>query len=268
MSDRVSFTIGDDAGGEVVLTRPDKLNAMDQALFDGLHDAAAAARDAIADGTVRAVLLRAEGRAFSAGLDVSLFGQQASGEMPADEWIAALQQAFTGLEDLEVPVVAAVQGVAYGGGCQLALAAHLRVAAADAELALLEVNWALIPDLGGLTRLPRLIGISRAADMAMTGRKVDARTALDWGLVDRVVDEGGDVRAVAHALAAQLAAGPTVAIGAVPALLRRSATTERDAMLAAERAHQQHCLSSPDFVEAATAAMQGRSPRFTGRRGG
>ena len=264
MSDRVVFTTDDDGVGTVTLNRPDKLNAMDQGIFDGLHDAAAQARAAIEAGTVRAVLVRGEGRAFSSGLDVSLFGQQAAGDKPADEWIAWLQQAFTGLEDLPVPVVAAVQGVAFGGGCQLALAAHLRVAAPDAQIALLEARWALVPDLGGLTRLPRVVGISRATDMAMTARKVDAETALAWGLVDRVLPQEGFDDA-ARAFVAELAAGPTTAIGAVPGLLRQSVVSSREEMLAAERAYQQRCLASADFVEAATAAMQGRPPAFTGR---
>lgn len=263
MSDRVTFTVGSDHVGVLTLNRPDKLNAMDHALFQGLHDATAQARAAITAGECRAVLVRAEGRAFSSGLDVSLFGQQAGGDRPTDDWIADLQQAFTGVEDLTVPVVAAIQGAAFGGGCQLALAAHLRLATPDAQLALLEARWALIPDLGGLTRLPRIIGISRATDMAITARTVDAATALAWGLVDAVIEEE-DFQAAARAYTARLAAGPTLATGAVPALLRRSFTTDRDEMLAAERAHQQQCLSSADFVEAATAAAQGRAPDFRG----
>ncbi|CAN5290694.1 2-(1,2-epoxy-1,2-dihydrophenyl)acetyl-CoA isomerase PaaG [soil metagenome] len=264
MSDRVIFRVAEDRVGVVVLNRPDKLNALDLAMFEGLHDAAAQARSAIEEGTCRAVLLSAEGRAFSSGLDVSLFGGQAGGDYPTDEWIAGLQLAFTAWEDLRVPVVAAVQGAAFGGGCQLALAAHLRVVAPDAQIALLEADWALIPDLGGLTRLPRLIGLGRATDMAITARRVAAQTALAWGLVDAVLEDE-DFAAAAHAFAARLAAGPTLAIGAVPALLRQSFVTDRDEMLAAERAYQQHCLRSGDFVEAATAAFQRRPPQFSGR---
>ena len=264
MSDRVVFEAAEDGVGTVTLNRPDKLNAMDQGVFDGLHEATDRAREAIEAGTVRAVLVRAEGRAFSSGLDISLFGQQASGDKPADDWIAYLQQAFTGLEDLRVPVVAAIRGVAFGAGCQLALAAHMRLAAPDAELSLLEAKWALVPDLGGLTRLPRVVGLGRAADMSMTARRVDADTALAWGLVDRVLP-AEDFEATSRAFVAELAAGPTVAIGAVPGLLRRSYRAQREDMLAAERQHQQACLSSADFVEAATAAMQRRSPEFTGR---
>ncbi len=263
MSDRVTFTAGDDHVGVVMLNRADKLNAMDKDLFDGLHAATAQAADAAATGDVRAVLIAGDGRAFSAGLDVSLFGSQLS-EAPEDAWIAHLQQAFTGLEDLPVPVVAAVHGAAFGGGCQLALAAHLRLAAPDLQMGLLEARWAIIPDLGGLTRLPRLIGMSRATDMAMTARIIDASTALAWGLVDAVVEDD-DFLGAARAYTARLAGGPTLAIGAVPGLLRQSFVTGRDEMLAAERAYQQTCLRSADFVEAATAAYERRDPTFTGR---
>jgi enoyl-CoA hydratase/carnithine racemase len=260
---RVAFESGDDGVGVVTLDRADKLNAMDAATFDDLHRVAAEAAEAARAGRVRAVLLIGAGRAFSAGLDVSLFGSQL-GELPSEDWIAHLQQAFTGFEDLPVPVVAAVRGVAIGAGCQLALAAHLRVAAPDASLGLLEARWALIPDLGGTYRLPRLVGLSRATDLAMSGRTVDAETALGWGLVDAVLD-GEDFPAQARAYAARLASGPTVATGALPRLLRESLVGDRDEVLAAERQAQLSCLASDDFKEAVRAAMVSEEPDFRGR---
>jgi enoyl-CoA hydratase/carnithine racemase len=100
--------------------------------------------------------------------------------------------------------------------------------------------------------------------MAMTARRIDADTALQWGLVDHLLPQE-DFDAAAYAHVRRLAAGPTRAIGAVPGLLRKSFDTPRDEMLAAERRYQRHCLTSADFIEAATAAMQGRPPEFTGR---
>jgi enoyl-CoA hydratase/carnithine racemase len=260
---RVTFDVGSDAVGVVRLTRPAKLNALDATTFEGLHAACAAVSGAIADGTVRAVLLIGEGRAFSAGLDVTMFGAQLD-EVPSDAWIDSLQRAFTGFEDLPVPTVAAVHGVAIGAGCQLALAAHLRVAAPETTLGLLEARWALIPDLGGTYRLPRLIGLSRATDLAMTGRTIDAATALAWGLVDAVLD-GADFPGQARAYTARLAAGPTRAIGGVPALMRRSLEGERDGVLAAERTAQVSCLRSEDFKEAVRAGVTREEPVFRGR---
>ena len=272
MSDRVTFEVGEDKVGVVTLNRPDKLNALDRGVFEGLHDAAGQARAAAADGAVKAVLLRGAGRAFSSGLDVSLFGEMASGEPSLaeagggtqDGMIAWLQQAFTAWEDLPVPTVAAVRGVALGGGCQLAAACHLRVAAPDASIGVLEVKWAIIPDLGGTYRLPRLVGLSRAIDMAMSARQVDARTALAWGLVDAVLEDD-DFDAAARAYAAALAAGPTLAQSGAARLMRESLDRTREDALAAERATQAGCLTSADFGEAVMAAMERRAPDFTGR---
>lgn len=263
----VTFEAGEDAVGVVTLNRPEKLNALTIEVFEGLHAAAHAAKKAAEGGTVRSVLLIGAGRAFCAGLDVALFGEQAGGGGFDDERIAWLQQAFTGFEDLAVPTVAAVRGVAIGGGCQLALAGHLRIVAPDARLGLLEARWGLIPDLGGTYRLPRLVGLSRATDLAISGRTVDAPTALAWGLADAIL-AGEDFAVEARRYAATLAAGPTVASGALPALLRASLTADRAAVLAAERAAQRACLASHDFAEAVAAAAEGRTPRFNGRRNG
>lgn len=260
----VTFAVGDDAVGVVTLTRPEKLNAMNEAVFAGLHDAAAAARKAAADGAVRAVLVIGAGRAFSAGLDVALFAEQAAGRPFHDDRVAWLQQSFTGLEDLTVPTVAAVRGVALGGGCQLALACHLRVAAPDARIGLLETRWGILPDLGATYRLPRLVGLGRATDLAVSGRIIEAGTAADWGLVDAVLDDA-DFAAAARAYVARLAAGPTLATGALPALLRASFAADRETVLAAERAAQQRCLASADFAAAARAGAHGREPHFQGR---
>lgn len=263
MSARVTFEVGDDHVGVVTLDRPDTLNAMDHATFEGLHDAAARAAAAAEESRCRAVLVTGAGRAFSAGLDVGLFGELA-GETPSDEHIAWLQQAFTGLEELPVPTVAALRGAAIGAGCQLAIACHLRVAAPDLRLGVREARWGLVPDLGGTYRLPRLIGLSRAIDLAVSARDVDADTALSWGLVDAVLD-GGDFSAQARGYAARLATGPTVATGALPRLMRDGLTATREQALAAERRAQVACLSSVDFAEAVAAALDGRQPRFSGR---
>jgi enoyl-CoA hydratase/carnithine racemase len=261
----VTFDVRDDAVGVVTLNRPDKLNAMSYEVFEALHRAAEDAATAAAAGDCRAVMVIGAGRAFSAGLDVSLFAEQASGQAPDDDHIAYLQQAFTVFEDLPVPTVAAVKGVAIGGGCQLALACHLRIAAPDATFGLLEARWGLIPDLGATWRLPRVVGLSRATDLAMSGRTIDALTATAWGLVDAVAEESDDFESWALGYVAQLAAGPTVALGAVPALMRDSFRRDRDTVLAAERSAQQRCLASADFREAATAGMEGRKPHFSGR---
>ncbi|MBA3373963.1 MAG: enoyl-CoA hydratase/isomerase family protein [Actinomycetota bacterium] len=264
----VTFEVGEDHVGVVTLNRPAKLNAMDAAMFDGLTAAAAQAAAAIADRQCRAVVVTGAGRAFSAGLDVSLFAGQAAGHAPDDEAIAGMQQAFTAFEDLAVPTLAAVRGVALGAGCQLALACHLRVGATDADFGLLEARWGLIPDLGATWRLPRIVGLSRATDMAMTARRIAAPTALSWGLLDAVLGdagEPGEFATAARTFAVRLARSPTVATGAVAGLMRGSFAAGREQALLAERQAQQRCLASADFVEAVRAGGQRRDAAFEGK---
>lgn len=263
MSDAVTFDLTDDAVGAVRINRPNKLNAMNDDVFGGLHVAAAQAADAAAAGRCRAVLVTGVGRAFSAGLDVALFGRQASGAPPSDDEISHMQQAFTAFEDLTVPTVAAVKGPTLGAGAQLALACHLRVSAGDLSFGLLEAKWGLLPDLGGTWRLPRLVGLGRATDLAVTARTIDAETAARWGIVNVVLDDA-DFDAAAHAYVAAIANGPSTALGAIPKLMRDSLAGDRQAVLAAERQAQQRCLASADFREAAMAGLERRPPSFTG----
>lgn len=263
MVQRVRFEVTPQHVGVVTLDRPDKLNAMDGAMFEGLHEAAEACVESTRAGAVRAVLVIGAGRAFSAGLDLALFGEQVD-EPPSDEWIAWLQQAFTGFEDLPVPTVAAVKGVALGAGFQLALACHLRVVAPGATFGLLEARWGLIPDLGGTYRLPRLIGLGHATDLAVSGRTIATEKAAAWGLADAVLDVG-DFDAAALDYATRLANGPTVASGALPGLLRENLLRSREEALAAERRAQLACLSSQDFREVVKAASEAREPDFRGR---
>lgn len=261
---RVRFEIGDDHVGLVTLNRPDKRNAMDGETFEGLHGAVGQAHAAAERGQCRAVLIAGAGSAFSAGFDVRLFADHAKGDGVDDDRIAWLQQAFTGFEDLPVPTVAALRGAALGAGCQLALACHLRVAAPDLQIGVREARWGLVPDLGGTYRLPRLVGLSRAIDLAVSTRDIGAETALAWGLVDAVLD-GDRFDQQARAYTARLAAGATMALGTIPRLMRDGLGTDRSTALAAERQAQAACLRSTDFTEATAAAAEGRQVRFTGR---
>lgn len=263
MSEVVTFELGDDHVGVVTLNRPDKLNAMDDGVFRGLHAAAGEAADAARAGTCRAVLVLGAGRAFSAGLDVSLFGEQLSEGVPSDEHIAWLQQAFTGFEELPVPTVAAVRGPTLGGGCQLAIACHLRVAAPDARIGLAEARWGLVPDLGGTYRLPRLVGLGRATELVLTARRFDAEEALASGFAQLALSHE-DPQGEAHAYAARLAAGPG-ALRRGPRLLRENLARDRSTALAAEAAAQIACMDGHDFGEAVAAHLEERAPTFVGR---
>jgi enoyl-CoA hydratase/carnithine racemase len=251
----------DDGVAVVTLNRPDVLNAMDRDVFSELRDAA---RRAAAEPAVRALVLTGEGRAFSSGLDTSLFASGMGGGSPLSLDIASLQECFTVYESIGVPTIAAINGLALGGGIQLAAACDLRVAAEDAELAVYEIRWGIIPDLGGTQRLPRLIGLGRAKELILTGRKIGAAEALAWGLVNRVVP-AERVREEAMTWARELAAGPPLALSAAKRLAGSAFDAPVPSGLEREAMINRRLLASDDFREAVVARFEKRNPRFTAR---
>jgi enoyl-CoA hydratase/carnithine racemase len=251
----------DGAVAIVTIDRPEVLNAIDRDVFDGLHDAATRAS---ADPEIRALVLTGAGRAFSSGLDTSLFASGIGAGSPLMLDIGALQRCFSIYEECRVPTIAAIRGVALGGGIQLAVACDLRVASEDAELGVYEIRWGIIPDLGGTQRLPRVVGVGRAKELVLTGRRIGAREALEWGLVNRVVSNESLVDD-ALAWGRELAAGPPLAVSAA----KRLATSAFDAPIAAglerEAMINRRLLSTDDFREAVVARFEKRAPRFTAR---
>jgi enoyl-CoA hydratase/carnithine racemase len=259
MAETVRYRV-DEQVATVTLDRPEKLNALDREMFGALERAAARAAG---DPAVRAVVVTGVGRAFSAGLDVAEFGAMADAE-DADRVIGDLQRAIMAFELLPKPVVAAVNGLAVGGGLQLAIACDLRVASEAAEFAAWEMRWAIVPDLGGTERLPRLVGLGRAKELCFTGRQVGAAEALQIGLVNRVVP-AAELPAAAADLAGGLASGPTLALGlAKQALNEAFDRSPAEGMAAAKRA-QRLTFASADHAEARAAFAERRPPRFTGR---
>lgn len=268
MSDEVVSYEVVDRVAHVTIERPEVRNAMNTAVFEQLAERA---EQAAADPEAGAVLVAGRGGTFSSGLDVSLFGSagadgsdgsDGSGSDPGVEGIGRLQAAFTAYEELDKPTIAAVEGYCFGAGIQLAAACHLRAVAPDAQLAVMEARWALVPDLGGSYRLPRLIGLGRATEMTMTARRVDAEEARAIGLAELTL-EGPDPGAAAHDIAARFAAAPG-SVRRAPRLLRENLGRDRQVALRAEAETQLACLRGPDFAEAVAAAMEGRSPSFGG----
>lgn len=243
----------------ITLNRPEKLNAMDRETFALLEEAAG---KAASDPAVRAVLLTGAGRAFSSGLDVAEFARPLDLD-EAERMVAELQRAISSVERLPKPVVAAVNGLAGGGGLQLAIACDLRIAADTAEFAAWEMRWAILPDLGGTERLPRLVGLGLAKEMVFTGRQVGAEEALRRGLVNRVVPAAALAREAAE-LAAGLASGPTLALGLAKAALNAAFDRSAEEGMAAVREAQRLTLASRDHAEARAAFLERRPPRFTG----
>ena len=244
----------------VTLDRPEKLNAMDRRMFGELEAAAARAAD---DPAVRALVVTGAGRAFSSGLDVAEFAAM-SDPAAAERVVTDIQRAISAFELLPKPVVAAVNGLAFGGGLQLAIACDLRLASDRAEFASMEMRWAIVPDMGGTERLPRLVGLGRAKELIFTGRPVGADEALRIGLVNRVVP-AHDLATEAAELAGGLASGPTLALGlAKQALNEAFERSAADGLEAARRA-QRRTFASSDHAEAKAAFAERRPPRFGGQ---
>ncbi|HJT37327.1 MAG TPA: enoyl-CoA hydratase-related protein [Actinomycetota bacterium] len=259
MSDKVRYEVSGSVA-TVTITRPEVRNAMDMDVFGALADAGARAG---ADRSVRAVVVAGAGQNFSSGIDTSVFTAGGNGS-PSSIDIGRLQSAFTIFESIPKPTIAAVAGPTFGAGLQLAIACDFRVAAADTELSVMEVRWGILPDLGGTQRLPRMIGLGRAKELAMTARRVGANEALQIGLVNKVVAVGEHI---AHAAewARELAAGPPLALAAIKRLMNGAFDTPVREGLDREATAQRRILASSDFIEAVTARVQKREPHFEAR---
>lgn len=260
---RVSVTI-EDGIAEVTLTRPDKLNAFDMAMFDALS----AAGDRLAgEQGLRAVVLRGEGRAFCAGIDIATLGSFAANldslrqeivSPPGGRAANRFQHPCTVWADLKVPVIAAVQGVCFGAGMQLALGADIRIAAPDAQFSIMESRWGLIPDMGLTKLLPPLMRADQALELILTARQVPAPEAQALGLVTRLADDPlAAARDTARAIAVR---SPEAAQGAKA--LVRAAWPGGDAHLALEARLQAAIIGSENQMEAVMAGMQKRAPSF------
>lgn len=244
----------------ITINRPAKLNALNRALVAELGDAVAAAG---ADSAVRAVVITGAGeKAFVAGADIAEF----VGLSPADAQAMARagQAVFETVAALSKPVLAAVNGFALGGGCELALACHMRVASTTARFGQPEGKLGLIPGYGGTQRLARLVGRGRALELLLTGGTVDATAALAWGLVNRVV-EPGDLKSAAQRLAEETGAVSPFAAARCLEAVRIGLDLPLASGQEVEAALFGLCAASEDMREGTAAFLEKRPPRFTGR---
>jgi enoyl-CoA hydratase/carnithine racemase len=221
-----------------------------------------AARGVAADGAVRAVVVWGGERIFAAGADVKAMAAFGPEEIAPD--VGALERACRDLEAIPKPVVAAINGFALGGGCEVALACDLRFAAEDARLGQPEIRLGIIPGAGGTQRLPRLVGLARARDLVLSGRQVDAAEALAIGLVDRVVPAGA-VYAEALAQARRFASGPTLAYAAAKRALAAATGGDLARGLEVEREVFVSLFATSDQKEGMRAFLEKRDPSFEGR---
>jgi enoyl-CoA hydratase/carnithine racemase len=243
----------------IVLNRPEKRNAFNGDLVLAVGAALRAAAD---DPAVRCVVLRGAGPVFSAGMDVGALAGAASEPHRLRTFRRACLEAFNLAEEMTKPVVAQIHGVCLGGALELALACDLRVMSDDAWVGLPETRLGLVPDVGGSSRLPQVVGVGRAKELILTGRVIDAATAERFGLANRVA---ADVAAATDELVGELLACAPIAVGLAKRLIDASARPALSTTLELEVAAQELCARSEDVREGVQAAAERRSPVFKGR---
>ena len=263
MSERVVVT---KHGGvtEVRLNRPEKLNALDPAMFEGIVETGKALA---ADRSVRAVVLCGAGRAFCAGLDFASFmglsnsdrSSRSLLDRDANEVANYAQRAAYEWTTLPMPVIAAVHGVAFGGGLQIALGADLRFVAPDAQLSVMEIKWGLIPDMSGTQALRHLVRLDVAKELTFTGRIVGGSEAVELGLATHA---SNDPHAEAMAVAHEIATKSPDAIRAGKRLLNSAGVVSVEEGLRLEERLQVSLIGTPNQLEAVQANMQKRAAAF------
>ena len=255
--DRVRINIGDNGVATVTMVRSDKHNALDQAMFESLMDAASQLASNV---KVRAVVLHGEGKSFCSGLDVASFMTGEGGTdvllvRDQDRLANFAQRAAYDWSLVPAPVIAAIHGNCFGGGLQIALGADIRIAAPDAKLSIMEIKWGLVPDMAITQTLPRLVPIDVAKELTFTGRIVSGTDAAALGLVTRTAD---DPLAAALKLAGEIAQKSPDAVRAAKRLYDEAWTSnDSAAALVLETELQVGLIGSPNQI---TAVMAGMSP--------
>jgi enoyl-CoA hydratase/carnithine racemase len=249
---------------EIILNRPGKRNAINLEMFQAFD---AAISQANRTPGLRVVIIRGEGQAFSAGIDVSsLLGLSASHGPHWQQRMRSItdeyQSVLTRLERLELPTIALLHGHCLGLAFELALACDLRIAAEGTQFGLPETRLGMIPDVGGTTRLTRLVGPARAKELIFTGRQFDSDLARDWGIVNHVVP-ANQIEDHANELADEICRAAPLAVGMAKRVIDGLADVDRGLML--EGWAQSQLFNSEDFLEGAQAFMMKRPPQFKGR---
>jgi len=244
----------------LTLNRPERHNALDDATSARLRDLF---DEALEDDSVRAILLRGAGKSFCSGRDTAVLGHRARDESDF-HFVRRHQQFRLKLLDCPKPVVAALKGAVIGGGCEMALAADIRVAGSDLKMALPEINYGLLPDTGGTQFMANLVGPSRAKYLVMTGERIDAETALAWGAVDFVVaPETVDDRALG--VARVLAAKPPIALAMAKSMIDQGLAGAVRNGIAQELLAQTALFRTDDYAEARAALREGRAAVYKGK---
>lgn len=245
---------------KIIINRPSKLNALNKETIQELHDAFEACDN---DQAVKAIIVTGSGeKAFVAGADISEFADFNVEEGAA---LAANGQAqlFDFVENLSTPVIAAINGFALGGGLELAMSCHFRVASTNAKMGLPEVSLGVIPGYGGTQRLPQLVGKGRAMEMIMTAGMIDANQALSYGLVNHVQAQE-ELLSFCEGLATKIGRNSSVAIAAAIAAVNDGFKTGVDGYKS-EIKQFGDCFGTEDFKEGTTAFLEKRRAAFPGK---
>jgi enoyl-CoA hydratase/carnithine racemase len=259
----MSIVMTEDRGAvrHVVLNRPEKRNALNDELILGIRDALSAAA---ADGDVHGVVVRGAGSMFSSGMDFGGLAALAADPGRLREFRRPILDTWNLLEEMAKPTICQIHGACIGGAMELALACDLRVMAADALIGMPETRVGLIPDVGGSSRLPAVVGLGRAKELVMTGRMIDGTEAERIGLVNRVAP-ATDLDAATDTLVAELLACAPVAVGLAKRVLDAAAKPALAATLEQEVTVQALCARTEDFSEGTRAFAEKRQPEFSGR---
>jgi 2-(1,2-epoxy-1,2-dihydrophenyl)acetyl-CoA isomerase len=245
----------------ITLNRPERRNAVTPAMLQALHEQFVQAGQ---DENVRAVLLTGAGKGFCAGQDLSVFGGVPEPEAVRDVVLNYYRPMIESICQLEKPVIAAINGVAAGAGASLALACDLRIMAEDASILMAFSNIGLVPDAGASWFLTRLVGYSRAYEIAITGERVTALRCLELGLANRITAVNA-LAADAEQWAQQLAQRPTMALGLTKRVMLQATQQDLAAILVAEAELQAQAITTADHREGVKAFVEKRLPVFTGQ---
>ncbi|ABD86601.1 enoyl-CoA hydratase-related protein [Rhodopseudomonas palustris] len=244
--------------GLVTLNRPEMLNALNDELMDALGTAL---RDFDADDDIGAIVIAGSARAFAAGADIAVMAEWSYSDVYKSNFVT---RNWETIRQVRKPVLASVAGLAYGGGCELALACDIIVAARSAKFALPEIKLGLLPGAGGTQRLPRAIGKAKAMDMCLSGRPLEADEADCYGLVSRVVDDD-KLREETLKLAMTIASFSAPALMVLKETLNRAFETPLSEGILFERREMHARFAAPDAREGITAFLEKRKPNFTHR---
>ena len=243
----------------LTLNRPEVRNALDPRTWAEIRGAV---REFRFDREVRVVIITgAGGKAFASGADIRSLRERETLEVLKSE----AQEALSDIENLEKPVIAAIDGFALGGGCELALACDIRIATARSKLGQPEVNLGIIPGAGGTQRLQRIVGPGKAKELIFTGDIISAREAGEIGLVNKVVDQPEDLLPAVKEMAGKIIAKGPVAVSLAKVAINVGANTDINSGLQFEKFAQTIAFSTGDRIEGTTAFLEKRSAEFKGK---